>query len=151
MSNRARTPLLLRMEFTYELEHAARALKELEWSIKRDFWKCAHGKRSIAYVIVTAESSVELVKRLKLDDITSVEDFCCHIAPIGAICKHGGLSTFHDALKKAWDSVGHDRSPAYHQQRQRFNPRTESRSADREYGALRERKKPLRNPLPITN
>jgi hypothetical protein len=143
MSERARTPLLLRIEFKFELEHAGYALKPIERSIGRDFWKCAHGKRSVAFIVVTRESSLELVKRLGLDEITSIEDFCCHVAPIGAISKHGGLSSFHDALKKAWASVGHDRSPAYRQQRQRFNPRTESRSDDREYGALRERKQKL--------
>jgi hypothetical protein len=138
--NKPRQPLLLRIEFAFEVEHAGYALKPIERAIGRDFWKCAHGKRSVAYVIVTQESSVELVKRLKLDDVTSVEDFCCHVAPIGAICKHGGLSTLHDALKKAWTAVGERRSPAYRSQRQRFNPRTESRADDREYGALRERK-----------
>ena len=139
--NRQRTPLLLRIEFMYELEHAAQAVKGIERPIGRDFWKCAHGKRSIAFVIVTTGLSVELVKRLNLDGVTSIEDFSCYVAPIGAICKHGGLSTFHDALGKAWASVGDYRSPAYRQQRQRFNPRTESRSDDREFGALRERNK----------
>lgn len=58
----------------------------------------------------------------------------------GAISKHGGMSTLHDALKKAWDAVGERRSSAYRDQRKRFNPRTEARTDDREYGALREKR-----------
>lgn len=146
MTHRARTPLLLRLEFTYELEHAAHTLKQLERSICRDFWKCAHGKRSVAYVIVTQESSRELVTRLQVDGINAIEDWSCHVAPIGAVSKHGGMSTLHAALQKAWAAVGDRRSAAYRGQRQRFNPRTESRSDDREYGALRERKRIASSP-----
>lgn len=137
MSALARTPLLLRIEFKFEIEHAGYALKPIERAIGRDFWKCSHGKRSVAFVVVTNESSSELVRRLGLGDVTSIEDFCCHVAPIGAICKHGGLSTFHDALKKAWAAVGERRSPAYRQQRQLFNPRTETRSDSPGFGAVR--------------
>lgn len=140
MTYRPRQPLLLRLEFAFEIEHAGYALKPIERAICRDFWKCSHGKRSIAFVILTHESSRELVSRLKLADVTSLEDYCCHVAPIGAISKHGGMSTLHDALKKAWDAEGERRSPAYRRQRERFDPRKELRSDDREYGALRERK-----------
>jgi hypothetical protein len=107
------------LEFAIEIEHAGYALKPIERAICRDFWKCAHGKR----VILTHESSRELVSRLKLADVTSLEDYCCHVAPIG----HGGMSTLHDALKKAWDAVGERRSPAYRRQRERFDPRKEMR------------------------
>jgi hypothetical protein len=138
--NKPRQPLLLRLEFAFEIEHAGYALKPVERSIYRDFWKCSHGKRSVVFVIVTQESSRELVTRLKLDEVTALEDYCCHVAPIGAISKHGGMSTLHDALQKAWAAVGERRSSAYRDQRKRFNPRTEARSDDREYGALRERK-----------
>lgn len=141
MNGRQRQPLLLRIEFSFEVEHAGYALKQIGQAIGRDFWKCSHGKRSIAFVILTQESSRELINRLKLDEITAIEDYCCHVAPIGAISKHGGFSTLHDALKKAWTAVGERRSSAYRGQRQRFNPRTEKRSDDREYGALRERKR----------
>jgi hypothetical protein len=55
------------------------------------------------------------------------------------------MSTLHDALKKVWDAVGERRSPAYRRQRQRFDPRKEMRSDDREYGALRERKPQTKN------
>lgn len=138
-SQPVRQPLLLRIEFSFEMEHAGYALKPILQSIGRDYWKCSHGKRSIALVILTQESSIELVTRLRLRDVTSIEDFSCYVAPIGAICKHGGMSTLHDALKKAWDAVGR-RNPAYRRQRERFDPRKEVRSDDREYGASRARK-----------
>ena len=137
MSYRPKQPLLLRLEFKFEIEHAGYALKPIERSIYRDFWKCSHGKRSISFVILTQESSRELVARLKLGEVTSLEDYSCHVAPIGAISKHGGLSTLHDALRKAWAAVGERGNPAYRQQRRRFDPRTELRSDDPHFGALR--------------
>lgn len=140
MTNRSRTPLLLRLEFTFELEHASYALKPILQAMKRDYWRCAHGKRSIALVILTEESSRDLVRRLRLDEVTSIEDYSCHVAPIGAVSKHGGLSTLHAALDKAWKAVGERWHPAYRSQRQRFNPRIEARADDREYGALRVRR-----------
>ena len=145
MTYRPKQPLLLRLEFTFEIEHAGYALKPIERSIFRDFWKCSHGKRSISFVILTQESSRELVTRLELDKVTSLEDYSCHVAPIGAISKHGGLSTLHDALKKAWAAVGERGNPAYRRQRKRFDPHTESRADDREFGAMRQRKPKPKN------
>jgi hypothetical protein len=75
MTYRPRQPLLLRLEFAFEIKHAGYALKPIERAIGRDFWKCSHGKRSIAFVILTHESSRELVSRLKLADVTSLEDY----------------------------------------------------------------------------
>jgi len=101
-------------------------------------WKCAHGKYTITMIVITEESSIELVKRLGLAGIEAIEDYCCHIAPIGAICKHGGMNTLHTALSKAWEEVGERRHPEYMRQTQRFNPRIERRVEDRESGAIRE-------------
>lgn len=143
--SKPRQPLLLRIEFAFEVEHAGYALKPIERAIGRDFWKCSHGKRSVAFVIVTQESSRELVGRLQLDAVTSIEDWSCHVAPIGAISKHGGLSTLHNALQKAWDTIGGRRSSAYSDQLKRFDPRRESRAVSREFGALRERKNNRKN------
>lgn len=136
--NKPRQPLLLRIEFAFEVDHAGYALKPIERAIGRDFWKCAHGKRSVAFVILTQESSRELASRLQLDAITSIEDWSCHVAPIGAVSKHGGLSTLHAALQKAWAAVGERRSSAYRGQRHRLDPRLESRVEDREFGGKRE-------------
>jgi hypothetical protein len=142
MSDRRRTPLLLHIELGFELEHADYVLKPLARSIGRDFWKCAHGKRSVAFVILTEESSRELVSRLALADIGAIEDYSCYIAPIGAVCKHGGFSTLHVALDKAWKAVGERRHPSYRGLRQRFDPRNEKRVDNRDHGAVRERVRP---------
>lgn len=138
--SRARTPLLLQLEFAFEVQHADYALKPILRSIEREFWKCLHGKRSIALVILTEESSRDLVARLKLSDVTTIVDYACFVAPIGAITKHGGFSTLHVALDKAWKAVGERRHPVYRQQRQRFNPRMEQRSNDPAFGAMRARR-----------
>jgi hypothetical protein len=131
-------PLLLRVEFAFELERANHAIGQIVGPLKRQMWKCSHGKRSIAFVIITEETSLELVKRLRLDEISALEDYCCHVAPIGVICKHGGINTLHTAVTKAWEAVGQRRNPEYVRQTKRFDPRVERRIEDRERGAIRE-------------
>src|SRR5664280_1583056 len=65
-------------------------------------WKCGHGKRSILFIVITEESSLELVKRLGLDQMDAVEDYLCHIAPIGAVCKHGSFGSIHTRARKPY-------------------------------------------------
>jgi hypothetical protein len=131
-------PLLLRVEFAFDLERANHVIGQIVGPLKRQMWKCCHGKRSIAFVIITEESSLELVKRLRLSEMDAIEDYSCHIAPIGAICKHGGMNTLHTAVTKAWEHVGKRSHPEYVRQTQRFNPRIERRVEDRESGAIRQ-------------
>jgi len=135
---RVKQPLLLRVEFAFPLDQANHIISQIIGPLKRQMWKCGHGKYSIAFVVVTEESSRELVKRLGLDDMHAVVDFSCHVAPIGVICKHGGFNSVHTAVTKAWETVGQRRNPEYVRQTKRFDPRVERRVEDRERGAIRE-------------
>lgn len=45
------------------------------------------------------------------------------VESVWEISKHGGLSTLHDALRKAWAAVGDRCNPGYRQQRRRCHPR----------------------------
>ena len=131
-----RQPLLLRLEFQYPLEQAGSTLGKIIGSLQRPMFKCNHWKYSISLIVVTDESARDLVKRLGLDDIDAVEDYCCHVAPIGAITKHGGMNSFFTSLDKAWDAVGKRRHPEYVRQTKRFDPRFEDRVKDPERGAV---------------
>jgi hypothetical protein len=133
-----RQPLLLRVDFSFPLEKANHVIAKIIGPLQRQMWKCNHGKYSISFVVVTEETSLELVKRLGLADITGIEDYFCHVAPIGVICKHGGLNTLHTAITKAWNTCGQRRNPEYMRQTKRFDPGIERRIEDRERGAIRE-------------
>jgi hypothetical protein len=126
------------MEFEFPLENANHIIGPLITSIKRPLWKCCYWKYSISLVIVTHETPLELVQRLGLDNIEAIVDHSCHVAPIGAITKHGGINTLHTAISKAWETVGQRRNPEYMRQTKRFDPRVERRVEDRERGAIRE-------------
>lgn len=133
-------PLLLHIELKFEHEVASYIVNPLTRAIGRKHWKCCHGKRSLAFVVLTDESSRELVRRLGLADITGIEDYSCYVAPIGAVTKHGGFSSLHSALNEAWDSVGGRRHPAFRQQSRRFDRFRDDRISDPENGALRVRR-----------
>lgn len=135
---RVKQPLLMRVELAYPLERANHVIGQIVGPLKRQMWKCSHGKYSISFVVVTEESSLELVKRLGLNDNEAIVDFSCHVAPMGVICKYGGLNTLHTAVTKAWDAVGQRRNREYLRQTKRFDPRVERRVEDRESGAIRQ-------------
>lgn len=135
---RVKQPLLLRVEFAFPLENANHVVAKIIGPLQRQMFKCCHGKYSIALLVITDESALELVKRLRLGEISGIDDYSCHVAPIGAICMHGGINTLHTALTKAWDAVGQRRNPEYMRQTKRFDPRIERRVEDRESGAIRQ-------------
>ncbi len=132
------TPLLLHVEFNNELEKAHHVIGQIVGPLQRKMWKCGHAKRSIRFVVITEESSLELVQRLRLDQIDGIFDWTCHVAPIGAVSKHGGMSSLNTALDKAWEEVGKRHHPEYVRQTKRFDARIERRVKDRESGAIRE-------------
>jgi hypothetical protein len=145
--------LLLRTELRFELEDSNHVIGRIVTAIKRPMWKCMHGKRTIAFVVITGESSLELVKRLGLDAIDGVENYWCHVAPIGVVAKHGVLDSLGTAIDKAWEYAGKRRNPEYVHQTQRLDPYLERRVKDRMGGASIEVpvkrqavRKPTRNP-----
>lgn len=140
MPMRVKQPLLLRVEFDFPLESANHVIAKIIGPMQRQIFKCCHGKYSMAIIVMTDESSHELVDRLRLKQITGIADYSCHVAPIGAICMHGGMNTFATALDKAWDAVGKRRNPEYMRQTKRFDPRFEDRVKDPQSGAIRKMK-----------
>lgn len=131
-------PLLLRLEFAYPLENANHVIGSVLKALQRTAFKCGHTKYGITLIVVTEETSRDLVKRLGLNSETAIVDYHCHVAPIGAITKHTGICPFHDALDKAWNAVGERRNPEYMRQAKRFDPRFERRVKNPESGAVRE-------------
>jgi hypothetical protein len=124
---KAHQVLLLRVEFAFELEHANHAIGTIVRAFQRPMWKCMHGKRTIAFVVITDESSVELVKRLGLDQIGGIENYWCHVAPIAVVAKHGNLDSLDTAIDKAWDHAGKRHNPEYMRQAKRSDPYIERR------------------------
>lgn len=108
-----------------------------------------HGKRTIAFVVITEESSVELVKRLGLDQIAGIENYWCHVAPIGVVAKHGYLDSLDTAIDKAWGHAGKRQNPEYMKQTKRSDPYVERRVKDGMGGAsveMRVESRGVRNP-----
>ncbi len=123
---KAQQVLLLRVEVPFELESSNRTIG-IVTSLKRPMWKCMHGKRTIAFVVITEESSLELVKRLGLHEMPGIENFWCHVAPIAVVAKNGFLDSLDTAIDKAWDYAGKRRNPEYVRQTKRSDPFVERR------------------------
>jgi hypothetical protein len=124
---KAQQVLLLRIEVPFELERCNHTIGQIVRALKRPMWKCMHGKRTIAFVVITVESSLELVKRVGLYEIPGIENFWCHVAPIAVVAKHGALDTLDTAIDKAWEHAGKRRNPEYVRQTKRNDPTVERR------------------------
>jgi hypothetical protein len=127
---KTRQVLLLRVEVPFELESCDHTVGQIVRALKRPMWKCMHGKRTIAFVVITDESSLELVKRIGLHEMPGVENFWCHVAPIGVIAKYGALDTLDTAIDKAWEYAGKRHNPEYVRQTKRLDPFVERRIKD---------------------
>jgi hypothetical protein len=134
--NKSNQVLELRVDFKYDLERARRDLARIYKAFGRWAKPGLHGKSTITFLLVTTETSTELVKRLRptLDEITSIDNFWCRVAPQVIVTKHGidPYSTYLDlAWKKAreWNQSKHMRQP------QRLHVISERRIEDRERGA----------------
>jgi hypothetical protein len=98
-----RQPFLLRVEFNVELDHAHKAIGQIIKAFQRPLWKGMHGKRTMGFVVVTHETGVELLRRLRpsLDEIGSIDQYWLHVAPSAILAKHGSLDPLATAIEKA--------------------------------------------------
>lgn len=133
MQNTAR---LLHVEFKVDLEYAQRELKQVQGAIKRWALPCMHGKRSVAFVVITNETDAELVQRLRpaLDDVTA--NYRVHEAPKVVVARHGSIDTLVTRVGQAWDEIRKRRNPDHMRQRQAS--RSERPIYNRERGAIRQ-------------
>jgi len=127
-------PRILHVEFKVDLEYATREIKAVRMAIERWALPCMHGKRSLAFVIVTKETDVELVQRLRpvLDDVTA--NYRVHEAPRVVVARHGSIDTLVTRVADAWNEIRQRRNPEYMRQRQLRS--AERRIRNREGGAI---------------
>lgn len=86
-------PLLLHVEFKSDFEYSKREYLEVLRSIQRWAKPAMHGKRSVCLVILTAETSTELVKRLRPTLDSNTADYRCYAAPAAVVARHGSIDT----------------------------------------------------------
>jgi len=100
---------LLRVEFKYDLESkdSQVAVGTIIKNVRRPTKAAMHCKRSIALVIITPESSTELLTRLRpvLEQIGAVDNYWCHLAPPAVVAKHGGLDPLATRVREAWEEI----------------------------------------------
>jgi len=128
--------LELRVDFKYDLERAVHDVGRIYKVFGRWTKPGMHGKSTVTFLLVTTETSTELVKRLRptLDEITSIENYWCRVAPQVVVTKHG-IDPYSTYLDLAWKKAREWNQPKHVRQSQRFNIVAERRVEDRERGA----------------
>jgi len=126
--------LELRLDFRLNLEDrdVARERAEIERSIR--CWRLPgrYSKNSISYVILTEETSAELVNRLDLpaivaDDHRRLENYWCNVAPTTGVARYGVNDPFITGIERAWARIRQRRHSDYMRDTQRDGRRTERR------------------------
>lgn len=105
---------LLRVEFKFDLaeKDSQRALGTLVKNVRRWARVAMHCKRSCALVIVTDESSAQLLARLRpvLEEFSSVDNYWCHAAPPAVVARHGGMDPLVTRVAEAVEEIRQRRS-----------------------------------------
>jgi hypothetical protein len=101
------TVLQLRVDFTVALEEVVSGRIGVIYKAMGRWAKpCMHGKATITFLVVTQETSSELQRRLEpaFEQMGSVDNHWCHVAPQVAVAKRGGDPFVH-WLDAAWDKA----------------------------------------------
>jgi hypothetical protein len=128
--------LELRVDFKYDLERAGGDVGRIFKAFGRWAKPGMHGKCTVTFLVITTETSTELVKRLRptLDEITSIENYWCKVAPQVVVTKHG-IDPYSSYLELAWKRAREWNQPKNVRQPQRFNVIAERRVEDGERSA----------------
>jgi hypothetical protein len=113
--------MLLRVCFLLEIEAIGSAVGKIIKATSRWCRPAMHSKRAIAFVILTEESSDQLVDRLRptLEGITSVENYWCHIIVDDVIGRHGAVDPLATYVREAWEELRKRNKPNYVRQSER--------------------------------
>jgi hypothetical protein len=101
---RQQTVLELRVDFKYDLEDIRQqAIGRIVKAIKRWTKPALHGRASCTFVLISNETSTELLRRMTatLEEIDSVDNYWCRAAPTVAVARNG-LDPYVHWLDAAW-------------------------------------------------
>jgi hypothetical protein len=121
---RQHTVLELRVDFKYDdLEEARkRAFGRIFKAIGQWAKPGKHGRATITILVVTTETSAELLGRLTptLEQIDGVDNRWCSVAPQVAVALHGGNDPYVHWLEASWKEARKRNESHHMRQSQRF-------------------------------
>jgi hypothetical protein len=122
----SRTPqykvLLLRVILKVPIAHSTYVVSDVHRAINRNWcYPCMHSKQGVAFVILTEESATELLTRIRprLEAVTSVENYWCHIALEDMAARDGNLDPLRTYVLEAWEELRKRNKPDYFRQPER--------------------------------
>lgn len=108
-------PYLLILSLKFEIEDCSYEIAKVNREIREWCRPGMHGKRMVAFVIVTDETMTYLVNRLKrtIDQLPKIENFWCMAAPKAddIVGQHGFLDPVCHRIRTGWVEAG-DRNKA---------------------------------------
>ena len=129
---------LVRVEFLYDVERCRSTVIKIKKSFNAWARTGMHGKCSMAIVVVSNETTVELMKRIEptLREETCVVNWWFEPAPHYVMARHGFIDPLSSHVRDAWEEIRqrrHSKNMGHSQWRKRFVERSVN---NRERGAV---------------
>lgn len=105
----------LEIAFKFELDKCQREVGKVISALKRSAKTGMHTKRTIAFAIVTTESSSELLNRLRpvLSEIDAIDNYWCSTAPRDLVGMNGSIDPMVNRILEAWNEARYRNYPKY--------------------------------------
>ncbi|AMN43233.1 hypothetical protein [Rhodoplanes sp. Z2-YC6860] len=107
--------MLLRVAFQYEIEKTASAIPRIVTAVKRWCRPAMHSKRMVGFVILTEETSEQLMDRLRptLESITAIENYWCHTILNDVVGRERNMDPLTFYVGEAWQELRKRNDPKY--------------------------------------
>jgi hypothetical protein len=116
--------MLLRVALQYEIEKAASAVPRIISATKCWCKPAMHSKRMVAFVILTEETSEQLMDRLRpsLDSLTAIENYWCHTILPDVVARERNVDALTTYVREAWEELRKRNDPQNMRKSKRAEP-----------------------------
>lgn len=112
---------VLQVSFKFEFENVTRELETIGRAIGGWHRPAMHGRKSVAFVIVSKHTQEEITYRLRpiLDDMNAVDNYWCFRAPVAVESKYGAIDPMTSRIREGWERIRQGRESEHLRNTQR--------------------------------
>src|ERR1700730_9698253 len=106
---------VLQVSFKFELEKVTREFEAIGRAIGGWHRPAMHGRKSVAFVIVSKHTQEEVIDRLRpiIDDMNAISNSWCFRAPVAVESKYGAIDPMTSRIREGWDRIRQGRESEY--------------------------------------
>lgn len=112
---------VLQVSFKFEIENVSRELEAIGPAIRGWHRPAMHGRKSVAFVIVSKHTQEQITDRLRpiLDDMNAICNYWCFRAPVAVESKYGAIDPMTSRIREGWERIRQGRESEHVRKAQR--------------------------------